>query len=503
MENHGLALQLKNISKQFDGRPALSDASLDVGWGEVHALLGENGAGKSTLMNVACGLYSPDHGTIAVNGSSVSISKPADAINHGIGMVHQHFKLVDRFSVSENIILSCSDTLGIFSVKEIAKVITEKSTHLGLEIDPYAIVGEISVAEQQRVEILKMLLTGARILILDEPTAVLTDLESESVLTLVRSLAAGGCAVILITHKLREVIQYSDRVTVMRAGRSVLSQVQTSEMTREKLAKAMVGQSSEQKTSQIRKPGDVRYAIEGVKVKNPSSGVGVNGVSFRVRAGEIFGIAGVGGNGQPQLADGLMGLMPIEAGKIFIDGKNISHLGVKALRDKGLRFIPSDRFGSGLIPDFKAYENYAITRILNNDYGSWLRVNRKRMKDDVMAAINSYQILGCAPTTASRLLSGGNAQKLLLARELNSELSVLIAHSPTRGLDVQACNSIHGLILKAANRGAACILISDDLEEILTLSNSVSVMSRGRISEKYPIGEITREKIGELMLGHA
>ncbi len=503
MDNQGIALELTRVSKQFDGRPALSDASIKVVWGEVHALLGENGAGKSTLMNVACGLYSPDQGTIAVSGVPISISKPADAINHGIGMVHQHFKLVDRFTVSENILLACSETLGVSSVNEVAKVIKQKSEHMGLEIDPRAVVGEISIAERQRVEILKMLLTGARILILDEPTAVLTDLESENVLTLVRRMAAADCAVILITHKLREVLQYSDRVTVMRAGRTILSQVRTSEMTREKLAKAMVGESAEQMTSQSREFGDARYVIEDIKVSNPSGGVGVDGVNLNVRAGEIYGIAGVGGNGQPQLADALMGLMPIDEGKIFIDGEDISHLGVKALRDRGMRFVPSDRFGSGLIPDFRAYENYGITKILNNVYGSWIRVNRNRMKTDVNETIESYQILGCVAVTKSRLLSGGNAQKLLLARELDSELSVLVAHSPTRGLDVHACNTVHGLIVEAANRRAACILISDDLEEILTLSDSVSVMSRGKISEKRPTSEITREKIGELMLGHA
>lgn len=502
-ETGRIALELTNVSKQFDGRPALSGASLQVNRGEVHALLGENGAGKSTLMNIACGLYAPDRGIMAVDGAPVSISKPADAIQYGIGMVHQHFKLVERFSVSENILLSCGESLNTSSVSEVSKTIREKSSSMGLDIDPNAVIGEISIAERQRVEILKMLLTGASILILDEPTAVLTDLESENVLTLLRNMSADGCAVILITHKLREVLQYSDRVTVMRAGETVLEQEQTSGMTRGRLAKAMVGETTEQIKPGARTLGNTRYVIKDLEVSNHTGGIDVDGVSITVKAGEIYGIAGVGGNGQPQLADVLMGLIPIEKGSVTVDGEDVSHLGAKALRDKGLRFIPSDLFKSGLIADFKAYENFGVTKITNGNYGSWFRVNRMRMKSDVREIIKTYQISGCAPTTASRLLSGGNAQKLLLSRELDSALSVVIAHSPTRGLDIQACNTVHRLLAGVADCGAACILISEDLEEILALSNTIGVMSRGKILGNFPAHEITREKIGELMLGHA
>lgn len=503
MEHHGVALELTGVSKQFDGRPALSNASLAVNWGEVHALLGENGAGKSTLMNVACGLYAPDQGAMSISGSHVYISNPADAIQFGVGMVHQHFKLVNRFSVSENILLSCGRTLNVSTVKEISRIIREKSESISLDVDPDAIIGAISIAEQQRVEILKMLLAGAKILILDEPTAVLTDLESENILALLRNMAAEGCAVTLITHKLREVLQYSDRVTVMRAGETVLSGEQTSGITREQLARAMVGEFTEKVRTVAHALGEGRYVIENLKVSNASGGIGVDDVSLSVRSGEIYGIAGVGGNGQLTLADALMGLATIKQGSIFVDGEDVSRLDVKSLRDKGLRFIPSDRFQSGLIPDFRVYENFGLTRIMKNAYGTWLRVDRKRMKEDAEVAIEDYQILGCEPMTTSRLLSGGNAQKLLLSREFDSRLSVLIAHSPTRGLDVQACNAVHQLLIEAAESGAACILISEDLEEILTLSNTLGVMSRGKIVGNFPTHETTREKIGELMLGHA
>lgn len=502
-KQHHMALELSNITKEFDGRPALLNASFEVRWGEVHALLGENGAGKSTLMNVACGLYAPDEGNMSVGGVHTKITKPADAIKHGIGMVHQHYKLVDRFTVAENVFLSCGEALGVSSPKEAAIAIQEKSSELGLTVNPDAIVADISVAEQQRVEILKMLLAGARILILDEPTAVLTDQESETVLGLLRDMAADGCAVVLITHKLREVLGYSDRVTVMRAGEVQMMNQDTADLKREDLARAMVGESAEGVTREESVLGNVRYTINDLKVSNPSGAIGLDGVTFNVRAGEIYGIAGVGGNGQPQLADALMGLARPESGEVVVDGVNCTQSTVRERRNRGLRFIPADRFRSGLVADLQAYENFGMTNVLNGRYGPWAYVNRARMKTDTKDAIDASQIHGCAPTTRSSLLSGGNAQKLLLSRELDKDLSVVIAHSPTRGLDVQACNTVHRLLVDAAENGAACVLISEDLEEILAISSTVAVMSRGKIVGEFSATEVSREKVGELMLGHA
>lgn len=498
------ALSMLGISKEFDGRSALSQASFTVKWGEVHALLGENGAGKSTLMNVACGLYAPDGGTMAVNGVPARITKPADAIRNGIGMVHQHFKLVDRFSVVENIFLSCSGAPGASSIRDTAATILEKSQKLKLGIDPFSIVGEISVAEQQRVEILKILLAGARILILDEPTAVLTERESESVLALLRDMAGDGCAVILITHKLREVIGYSDRVTVMRAGKTVMNSVTTAALDREDLTRAMIGTTAEEVKRKRSEMGENRIAVADLRVASPSGGAGLDGVSFRVRSGEIYGIAGVGGNGQSELADTLVGLLRPNSGSIVIDGVNVAQNNVAERRDRGLRFIPADRYRAGLIADLLAWKNFGMTEILKGKYGSWLRVDRRRMKDDTDHAIRMHQISGCAVDTRVNLLSGGNAQKLLLSRELDGNPGTIIAHSPTRGLDVQARNTVHRLLLEASGRAAAaCILISEDLEEILALSSTIAVMSRGRIIGEFPALDASREKIGELMLGHA
>ncbi len=503
MKHHHKALELAGICKEFDGRPALAGAHFEVEWGEVHALLGENGAGKSTLMNVACGLYAPDAGTMAVNGVHSPVAGPADAARHGIGMVHQHFRLVGRFTVAENILLACGEALGVRTSAAAAELLREKSKELSLEIDPDKRIDEISVAEQQRVEVLKMLLLGARILILDEPTAVLTDQEAASVLQLLRNMAGDGCAVVLITHKLREVLGYSDRVTVMRDGQTVLASSSAEGLTREDLARSMVGASTPTPKRESKHLGDVSLKVAGLTVKRSSGGCDVEGVSFEVRGGEIYGIAGVGGNGQPQLVDALIGFSPVAEGEITIDGNTVDTGNVKAFRSNGFRFVPADRFDTGLIADFSAAENFAMTGVPDGRYGNWARVDRKRMRQHVEGAIERYQIQGCLASTKSRLLSGGNAQKLLIARELGEDMSVIVAHSPTRGLDIQAASTVHSLLLNAAAKGIACVLVSEDLEEVLALSDTVSVMSRGRLVGEFAIKDASRERIGELMLGHA
>ncbi len=502
-KKHPAALQLTGISKKFDGRPALDLASFEVRWGEIHSLLGENGAGKSTLMNVACGLYAPDEGRVAVNGMQVRISKPADAIRHGIGMVHQHYKLVERFTTAENLFLSCASHLGASKIEQVARAIIEKSQELELDVNPYARIADISVAEQQRVEILKMILAGARILILDEPTAVLTDMESENILSLLRTMAKDGCAVVLITHKLREILGCADRVTVMRAGQNVLTNADVSTVTRGSLAKAMVGEDIAEKTRPKRKLGKSRFEVKDLYSRDLANNRGVEGVSFQVKSGEIYGIAGIGGNGQTQLANALIGMVQPDSGDILLDGSSIGYCTVVERRAAGLRFIPADRFQGGIIADQLAYENFCMTKTLDGTYGTWMRLDRRKMRRDTARAIEEYKIRGCQTETPSRLLSGGNAQKLLLSRELDANLTVMIAHSPTRGLDVQACNVVYDSLLRAADKGAACMLISEDIEEVLALSSTVAVMSRGRIVGEFTADEVTREKIGELMLGHA
>ena len=496
------ALEIVGASKAFDGRPALSRASFACGWGEVHALLGENGAGKSTLMNIACGLYAPDEGTISVDGRPAAITAPADAAALGIGMVHQHYKLVQRFTIAENIVLACRDALGVRRPRDAAGQVAAKAAEVGFDIDPHAVVGELSIAEQQRVEILKVLLLGARILILDEPTSVLTDQESVSALSFMRRLAEDGHAVILITHKLREVIGYSSRVTVMRGGETVLAGAETAGLDAETLARTMVGEEGEEQARRDRPLGEVRLRVEGLTARR-AGGIGVDGIGFSVRGGEIYGIAGVGGNGQQELADALTGLRAPAHGCIAIDGAELAGRAVTAFRRRGMRAIPADRFRTGLLAELAVYENYGVTGVPAGEFGNPALVRRGAMKTAAAGAIEAYTIHGAAPGTAARLLSGGNAQKLVLARELKGEASVLIAHSPTRGLDVSACRTVHDLLQGAADAGTACVLISEDLEEVLALSTTVAVISRGRLVGEFAAGEVSRAEIGRLMLGHA
>ena len=496
------ALEIAGASKAFDGRPALRRASFACDWGEVHALLGENGAGKSTLMNVACGLYAPDEGSIAVDGQPAAITAPADAARLGIGMVHQHYKLVKRFTVAENIVLACRSALGVRRPRDAAEAVAAKAAEVGFDIDPDAVVGDLSIAEQQRVEILKVLLLGARILILDEPTSVLTDQESVAALSFMRRLAEDGHAVILITHKLREVIGYSSRVTVMRGGETVLAGAETAGMDAETLARTMVGEEGETAERHARTLGEVRLRVEELSVRG-AGGIGVEDVGFAVRGGEIYGIAGVGGNGQQELADALTGLRPPARGRIAIDDDEIAGRDVPAFRRRGMRAVPADRFRTGLLAELAVYENHGVTGVPAGEYGNPALVRRGAMKAAAAGAIDAYNIQGAAPATLSRLLSGGNAQKLLLARELRGEASVLVAHSPTRGLDVSACRTVHDLLQGAADAGTACVLISEDLEEVLALSTTVAVISRGRLVGEFAAGEVSRAEIGRLMLGHA
>ena len=496
------ALEIAGASKAFDGRQALRQASFACDWGEVHALLGENGAGKSTLMNIACGLYAPDEGTISVDGRPAAITAPADAAGLGIGMVHQHYKLVKRFTIAENIVLACRDALGVRRPRDAAAQVAAKAAEVGFDIDPAAVVGELSIAEQQRVEILKVLLLGARILILDEPTSVLTDQESVSALSFMRRLAEDGHAVILITHKLREVIGYSSRVTVMRAGETVLAGAETAGLDAETLARTMVGEEGEEQARRERPLGDVRLRVEDLTARR-AGGIGVDGIGFTVRTGEIYGIAGVGGNGQQELVDALTGLRAPTHGRIAIDGADLAGKAVPAFRRRGMRAIPADRFRTGLLAELAVYENFGVTGVPAGDYGTPALVRRSTMKAAAAEAIDTYTIHGAAPATAARLLSGGNAQKLLLARELKGEASVLIAHSPTRGLDVSACRTVHDLLQGAADAGTACVLISEDLEEVLALSTTIAVISRGRLVGEFAAGEVSRAEIGRLMLGHA
>ena len=497
------AVYLAGIRKTFGEKVALDGAGLDVAWGEVHALLGENGAGKSTLMNVLAGFYAADSGEAAIDGQPGGVNTPLAAVAAGIGMIHQHFKLVGPLTVIENIRLACARHCKWRSHAEAEAAMTAMAVQVGFNLSPHSRVDKLSVSDQQKLEILKVLLLGARILIMDEPTAVLTEAEATVMLSLARQLATGGRAVILITHKLRDVIGYSDRVTVMRGGKTVIAGAPTTSLTAVTLATAMVGEDT-------RVAGMRRLISLGPKllelfdvgtVPAPQT-IALHGVGLEVRGGEIFGVAGVGGNGQSELVELLIGLRQARVGEIWINGEKAPASPIDR-RANGLRFIPSDRFHMGLFGDLPLKENIALARLSGNDPERRFWVSQGWMRQLAATAIAEFEVAGASPDTPVRLLSGGNAQKLLLAREFTGEFKVLVAHSPTRGLDIRAVAAVQARLVAAAARGVAVLLISEDLDEVLELSDRVAVMSHGKLSEAVPIAEVDRALVGRMMLGEA
>ena len=495
------AVSMRGVFKNFDGNQALDDAWFDAGHGRVHALLGENGAGKTTLMNVLCGLYAPDRGRILIDGAEVDIAGPAHARSLGIGMVHQNFKLVAPFTVAENVLLANPGASWASGMRAARTEIGRYCAELGFALDANARVDSISVSEQQRVEIVKVLMGGARLLILDEPTAVLTDEESGRVLALARELARRGACVILITHKLREALEYADSVTVMRGGRTVAAE-DPAGLTRERLTELMVGTTVRHGTPPAGGAGGILLEVRDLAVRRADGLRTVSGLSFAVRAGEIYGVAGVGGNGQPELAEALMGVRAAEDGAIALGGRAVTGQHPRERRRAGFAGIPADRYVFGLAADLSVTDNYAVAGLDGGRYGSRHWVRKARMREAAHAAIGAFEIQGAAPATRARLLSGGNAQKLVLARELSGDPEVIVAHSPTRGLDVRACAAVHDGLRRARDGGAAVLVISEDLDEILDLSDRVGVINRGRIVGEFD-RPADRQRVGQLMVDHA
>jgi ABC-type uncharacterized transport system ATPase subunit len=494
------ALELIGISKSFDGFMALSAVNFAVREGEVHALLGENGAGKSSLMNVAAGLYAPDEGEIRVRGERVVIRGPADAMRYSIGMVHQHFKLVKPFNAIENILLSHPRGNFRQGLREIEAEATRHCAEVGFEVDLHRPVGLLSVAEQQRVEILKVLVGGARILILDEPTAVLSDLESERLLKTVREVASRGTAVVLVTHKLAEVSAGADAVTVMRAGRNVAT-LDPDSVTPAELTRLIVGANVVEHRAPATAVGAPVLKVADVRGARSDGHVVLNGAGFTIRTGEIYGIAGVGGNGQTELAEILMGVARPLAGRIEIaEVGDVTAEGAQERRMQGFVSIPADRYGYGLASDLSVSENYAVSGVIAGGYGSWLRVSRGEMRLATRKAVEAFDVQGVrSPGQKAALLSGGNAQKLVIAREFAGKPRVVLAHSPSRGLDVRAAAAVHQRLREARDAGAGVLLISEDLDEILLLSDIVGVMNRGRIVAEFP-APADREAVGRAIV---
>ncbi len=497
----GLAVRLRGVSKSFYGVRANDSVDFDLAWGEVHTLLGENGAGKSTLCSILAGLYRPDSGEFLFDGEPQAFKTPKDAFAAGIGMVYQHFRLVANLTVAENLALGHGD-LGVrISQKDLEARAAALGERYGLPVDPSALVWQLSVGEQQRVEILKLLYRDARVLILDEPTAVLTPQEAEQLFKTMRQMAAEGRSVIFVSHKLHEVIAVSDRVTVLRGGKSV-GAVATADASPKDLARMMVGRDLELPTREARDSyGDAVLAVKNMSVLGDRGNEAVHDVSFEVRSGEVVGVAGVSGNGQRELAYGLVGLRPPTAGTVLLDGDDVTGTSVLDHIEKGFAYVPQSRLGMGLGPGLTTEDNLGLKAFRNPPFsiGPWLKA--AAFKEQGATLIDRYDIRGVRPGLPIRLLSGGNLQKALIAREVTLEPKVLIARSPTRGLDVGATEAVRNHVLSERDRGTAVLLISEDLDELLALSDRLVVMFDGRIVGEMPAEDATAENLGLLMGG--
>ncbi|MGI9953061.1 ABC transporter ATP-binding protein [Moorellaceae bacterium AZ2] len=495
-------LELRGICKSFPGVKANDHVDLDIAQGEIHALLGENGAGKTTLMNCVYGLYTPDAGRIIWQGRDVKIRSIRDAINLGIGMVHQHFMLVHNFTVLENIMLGLpSRREPLLEKRRIAAEIRELMDAYGLHVDLDAQIWQLPVGVQQRVEILKALYRRARLLILDEPTAVLTPGEVSDLFRVLRQLVAVGHSVVLITHKLDEVMAVADRVTVLRDGR-VVANLETKKADKQMLARLMVGRDiSLEKTKNPSSPGEIILEVENLQALNNRGLPALQGVTFSLHRGEILGIAGVAGNGQTELAEVLTGLRRASGGRIRLKGKDVTNAPPKALYDLGLAHIPEDRQHTGLILDFSIKENTLLGVYYRHPFARGIKMDHKVISDHARELIRRYGVRTPSPETKVRLLSGGNQQKLILARELCREPDFLIAVQPTRGLDIGATEFVQQQILAQRERGAAILYISTELEEIMKLSDRIAVFYEGRIVGLLDAAQADLETIGLLMAG--
>ncbi len=496
-------LELRNITKSFPGVLANDHINLTLEQGEIHALLGENGAGKTTLMNILYGLYKPDEGEILVRGNKVDIESPNDAIALGIGMVHQHFMLVPVMTVTENVMLGVEPTKnGLFLDKDkVAKRIREISEQYGLEVDPDALVKDLSVGIQQRVEIIKVLYRSADMLILDEPTAVLTPQEVEGLFKILQTLIEKGKSIIFITHKLKEVMAVSDRITVLRAGRTV-GTVEPNAVDPEKLASMMVGRQVNlvvrKKTA---KPGDVALEVKNLFVKDERGHRTVNGVSFDVHKGEVVGVAGVQGNGQTELVYALTGLLPVEAGEIQVLGKTVHHPTPRNILERGVAHIPEDRQRHGLLLSFPIYDNLVLCNYYQRPFARGIALQENVIIQNSEELVKEYDIRTPSVYVNVSALSGGNQQKVIVAREFSRPIQVLIASQPTRGLDVGSIEYIHNRIIAKRDEGTAVLVVSSELDEILALSDRIAVMYRGRIVEIVEASKATKEYLGLLMAG--
>ncbi len=502
MSDRPVVLELRGITKQFPGVLANDHIDFDLKAGEVHALLGENGAGKSTLMSILYGLYHPDEGEILVKGKPVRINSPKEAIERGIGMVHQHFMLIPVMTVAENIVLATEPTTAhvVLDMQAARERVRNLAETFNFAIDPDGRIESISVGQQQRVEILKALYRRADILILDEPTAVLTPQEAIELFGILKTLVREGMSIIFISHKLHEVLDIADRITVLRRGKKIET-LPAAGATEAGLARLMVGRDVLLRVEKSpAKPAEPLLDVTDLHVLDERELEAVRGVSFQVRAGEIVGIAGVDGNGQSELIEALTGLRKIQSGSFSVAGRDLTHASTNRILDTGVGHIPEDRQRRGLVLEFTLAENMALhdfDKAPNSRFG-WLRPGRLLAR--AARLLREFDVRGGGPKTAARSLSGGNQQKVVIAREVSNDPRVLIAAQPTRGLDVGAIEFVHRRLVEERNEGRAVLLVSLELEEILSLSDRILAMYEGEIVGEYA-ADVTEEELGVAMLG--
>jgi simple sugar transport system ATP-binding protein len=498
--NVACAVEMRGIVKRFPGVLAVDHVDFDLRAGEIHALLGENGAGKSTLMNVLAGLYRPDGGTMKIHGEPADFRSPRDAIERGIGMVHQHFMLVPSQTVTENILLGLDDPRFFMRLAEYDRRVGDLGERFGLRVDPKAHLWQLSVGEQQRVEILKMLYRGAEVLIMDEPTAVLAPQEIEELFDVLRSMRAQGKSIIFISHKLGEVMAVADRITVLRKGRVTAAGLDAAFTSAAELARLMVGREVLFRVEKAYcEPGEAVLSVENVRALNDKGLPALRGVSLQVCAGEILGIAGVAGNGQRELAEVITGLRPCTAGRVMIHGQEASSASASRAIRQGVAHIPEDRTGMGCAPNLSLTDNLIMKSYSQPPVARGWIINQLVARRRASHLKDEYEIVAPSVDTPARLLSGGNLQRLILAREISAQPKLLVAVQPTRGLDVVAIEGVQRLLLAQREAGAAILLISEELDELFSLSDRVAVIYEGEI-----VGELMeedREAVGLMMTG--
>ncbi len=498
-----IILELRGITKAFPGVLANDHIDLQLEEGQILALLGENGAGKTTLMNILYGLYKPDEGEILVRGQKAEIHGPNDAIARGIGMVHQHFMLIPVMTVTENVMLGVEPTRNgiILDKAKVAARIREISEQYNLEVDPDIYVKDLPVGIQQRVEIIKVLYREADILILDEPTAVLTPQEVESLFSILKTLIAKGKSIVFITHKLKEVMAIADRITVLRAGRTV-GTVLPKEVNPQKLATMMVGRDVNLVVHKNPpRPKEVALEVKDLFVRDERKNLTVSGISFDVHKGEVLGIAGVQGNGQTELVYALTGLLPIERGEIHLLGKTMHHPTPRQILERGVAHVPEDRQKHGLVMNFPIYDNFVLCNYYLPPFAKGISLQQRVIINNGDNLIKQFDVRTPGGQVAVSTLSGGNQQKVIVAREFSRPIQLLIASQPTRGLDVGSIEYIHSRIIEKRDAGTAVLVVSSELDEIMALSDRIAVMYRGQIMEIVEASKASKEYVGLLMAG--